>query len=718
MASFGLRAKSLLLLGLVSLFVLLVAAGTGWQVISGVQTYFGEAYARNTTALSRERLLAPIGRNLALARRFADLYATREWLEDESDPTRTTRFFDEAARFVGAPTDRHTALHSGSGGLYFIASARSLNYYFNDTNTPVVKIPRYTLHTDTPANDWFFRTMADRGDYNINVNTDPVVRGIKIWFNIVVMDGATPGGGRRLGVAGLGIDLSDFLNNYLSSLGPGVTPMAITRNGAIQIHPDWSRVAVGSGADGTETGRLENGAVDAARTNLLQSLSPGDADALRAALVRTAATESLIDLLTVTLDGTPRLLAVSYVPELQWYVINAFDTASIRPARMQTLMTGGVVVALLLLAAVLGVALLVSRMVLTPLRQLQQGAQAVAQGNYEVSLPTDRRDEFGDLSHSFRAMARQVQRNTEDLESRVRDRTRALEDANRAMVIAQKKMADSLEYASLIQRGLLAPDPMVFHPQDGTPSALSLDIDCLWQPKEVVGGDFHLCRRLGDTIVLGVFDCAGHGVSGALMTMRTHAAIGQALSETAAGAAPDPAWILNRADALLRTSWQGDAPAPAGLGTPAAHPASTTNLATNVDAGLVVIHPDTRQVVFSGARIDLLIRPPGPVTNGSAIACIPGNRRALADRKSATFTNTVLTAAPGQSLYLASDGILDQAGGPNGFSFGRTHLMSLIARIGTGSAPEQIDAVDAALRDYRGPLPQRDDMTLLCFRLL
>lgn len=674
MATFGLRAKSLLLMGLVSLLVLLVAMTASWQIIGGVQSFFVEQYAQTTTALARERLVAPVSRQLALARRFATLTSTRAWLADENDPEKARRFFTEARTYSQSFEDR----------LYFVGSAATLNYYLNDAFSPETSQARYRMRSGNPANDWFFTSMAGRASYNINVDTDPAVKGVKVWFNTVVTDSDDPASARRIGVAGTGIDLTGLLQDYMTSLGPGILPMAINRGGAIQMHPDWSRVASNSSAGGLED----------RTTNLLASLSPADADALRAAMVRTTALDKSIELLPVTLDGTPRLLAVTYLEEIHWYVINAFDPTAVRPARVQTLIIGAVVTAVLLLAAVLGIGLGVSRMVLRPLQQLQRGVQAVAQGRYDMPLPENRRDEFGDLSRMFRFMAQEVQRTTQTLEQRVEERTRDLAEANRVMTVAQRQINDSLDYAQLIQRGLLAKDTVWTDP--GT------DIGWLWLPKDVVGGDFHFCRRSGDTLVIGVFDCAGHGVPGALMTMRTHAALEQALAAAPPG---DPAGVLTRLDTLLRNNALAG---PDGDGR---------FVATGVDAGVLMVDTARRSAVFSGARIDLYCRPPGDVTRAGAVTCITGSRRCLGDGKPGTYSNAELPLLPGQTLYMVTDGVLDQSGGAEGFGFGRHRLLDLILSHGIAAAAAQIQALDAALTLYRGDLPQRDDMTALCLRL-
>lgn len=55
--------------------------------------------------------------------------------------------------------------------------------------------------------------------------------------------------GSPLALAGSGLDLSSFIGEFIASEQPGVTPMILDRNGAIQAHQDRSLIALNSGAD-------------------------------------------------------------------------------------------------------------------------------------------------------------------------------------------------------------------------------------------------------------------------------------------------------------------------------------------------------------------------------------------------------------------------------------------------------------------------------------
>ena len=96
----GLRRKSLLALAAACLIALIPAALVGWQAIQASAKIFGLAYARNLNELSRQRILAPVSRELALALRLAESEALRQWLEDENNPDKRAVFFERLKAFA------------------------------------------------------------------------------------------------------------------------------------------------------------------------------------------------------------------------------------------------------------------------------------------------------------------------------------------------------------------------------------------------------------------------------------------------------------------------------------------------------------------------------------------------------------------------------------------------------------------------------------------
>lgn len=661
MAAFGLRGKSILALMLVCLLALVPAAFIGWLVLQGIHEHFADAYARNATLLSREKIRAPISRELALSLRLADSEVTRQWLLEEGDPAKRDLFFREAEGYRRDFRDH----------AYFIGSAGSLGYYFNSEDEPPSQQARYFLSQANDADRWFFSSLRDTENYNINVDYNRELNTTKVWFNILVTDDT----GETIGLAGSGLNLSSFINDFIASDQPGVTPMILDVNGAIQAHQDSSLIALNSGAD--------DASGQGARLFGLMG-NPAEAEQVSAAMLRAQQSPGSVESLTTTLNGTAQLLALTFIPELGWYVVNAIDLDSAQVIDSQWLIPLLAALVGLVLVLILLFALAVERLVLRPLRQLKQSAQAMAGGRYDVALPPVRDDEIGELSAAFSTMADKVRSHTAELEQRVKERTSDLEQANREMATAQKKIGDSIDYASLIQRSIL-PDRELLN-------ALGEHHSVLWRPRDVVGGDFYVFRSEERRCLLGIVDCAGHGVPGALMTMLAHAALDQAITDCGMD---DPAAVLTRTDHIIRNM----------LG----HSAEGKALATNMDVGLAYVDLDQRQVTFSGAKIALFF------SDGVKVDHLPGGRRALGDRKVGEYHNHQV--ALGQNtFYLCTDGFLDQAGGELGFGFGSSRFADMLREHARLPLQEQSRAFSETLAAYQGAYPQRDDITMLCFR--
>ncbi|KAF1061041.1 MAG: Methyl-accepting chemotaxis protein McpH [Pseudomonas citronellolis] len=627
-------------------------------MLDGVRDHFGRAFSDNFTQLNRQRILAPVSRELALSQRLADSEVTRRWLRNESDPAARELFFREADGY------RRDLL----GRAYFIASAATGHYYFND-DQPLSEAPRYTLSREAADDGWFYSTLKSPNRYNINVNPDLKLKTTRVWINVQVRDGD-----KVIGLTGAGLDVGGFLRDFVNSGQPGVTPIIVDEDGAIQAHPDKSLIAYSSGSGAYAQHRV---------FDLLGS----DTERRDLRLVMDDAQEHPGEVRTFwgTLDGHRQLFATAYIPELRWHVMSVVDlhAAQVLDSRWIWPLVGtlGGLLALLLI----GFAYTVEVLVLRPLGSLRQSAKAIAAGHYDSPLPKARGDEIGDLSEAFSSMASQVRQHTEDLEFKVRERTYALEQANLEMAAAQKKIGDSIDYASLIQRAIL--------PDRQLQSSLGAHHFVLWKPRDVVGGDFYIYREGNADSLIGVVDCAGHGVPGALMTMLALAAIDHAIDSVKSH---DPASILRETDHVMR-----------GM---IGQEKVTQALATNMDAGFARVDHARRVLHFAGAKISLF------ASDGNDVREYKGGRRAIGDKRQGEYDNVEVPLEPGWTFYLCTDGFLDQAGGEHGFGFGNSRFAELLRRHARLPLAEQAEVFAASLAEYQGEQPQRDDITILSFR--
>lgn len=651
----GLRGKAIALLLGATLLVLAIALAVGWRAVATVRQELGAALARDNAQLAQQRITAKLGQEIALVRRFADSDWLQDWLGDENNPDLKLRFQREAEKYRQAFAD----------GGYFTASARSLAFYYAEAKAPS---PRraYTIQADNLENAWYFATLKAPDGLWINVNFNTVLYTTNVWVNALARDSA----GVVHGVVGTGINLTHFIAELLTVGESGTTTMIVNQQGAIVAHPDIRMIQFDLAQQDTQTTASHS------HKSLFHRVVSTDTDNVRNALAHVNEHGGAVAISAV-LDGEPRMLGFAAVPSLHWTVVTVVDLRAnslFNPARIAT--TAGALLGTLVLlfgVATLGVHLLVLR----PLARLAHSVQAVGQGDYRTRLSSTRKDEIGDLTRAFDAMAQKINTHTETLEQQVAERTADLANSH-------QKTAESIRYASLIQSAIV--------PERALAEQFSGESFALWLPRDVVGGDFYLFRPCADGFLFGVIDCAGHGVPGACMTMLAHAALDVALTQASNN---DPATLLFHMDRAMRTMLPSD-----------------RRIAANMDIGLVHIHTQARQATFAGAKMDLIW------SDGSGDCnTLPGARSCLNARKPGVYSNTILPLPLGRVCYLLSDGLLDQSGGADGYAFGVRRWHDWMAENAHQPLAVQHETLTQVLTTWRQNRAQRDDITVLAFKL-
>ncbi|MDY0227595.1 MAG: biofilm regulation protein phosphatase SiaA [Desulfomicrobium apsheronum] len=655
----GLRRKVGTLLLFISAAVLLLSVAVGQRVLSDLTTDLSRRLAVAEAQLTREKIQALVGRELAIAQRFADLSALKDWLLKEQEPLARSRFLAEAAGFRQAFADQ----------TYFVIHHRTLAYYYADPKSPSARY-RYTLDTGKAADAWYFSTMDVPIPYTLNVNPDATLKVTNLWINVQVRNAA----GMPLGLVGTGMQLDRFLRTMLAPRSAGAMSFIIDGQGRIVAHPDPDRIEYGA-----------MGKQDTSRTVFAELSGSRDQEAFARALAETGRRGTQVLPLQVETKQGTRMMALAHLPELGWTVVSSVNPAAegiLSSDIIRLALAGGAVI---LLLVILTLTLGFDRLVLHPLLVLTDSARRIAEGRYDTRLQSSRNDELGALSRAFDSMASQVQAHTRELEQRVAERTAQLEATHARLTDTHRQLTESIRYASLIQRVILPDRQLSEH--------LRGQYFVVWHPRDVVGGDFYLYRERAEGCLFGVIDCAGHGVPGAFMTMIAHAALERATLEQNWN---NPAALLESADKAVRAMMPDTK--------------RLERLATSMDIGLCYVEWETRKVHFAGAHIDLF------TARGAQIEHYRGDRGGINDRRSRSFTCRTLDLEPDTVFYLVTDGILDQSGGQRGLPFGRSGFVNWLEAHSGLALETQEKALTAALQEYRGDYPQRDDITVLAFR--
>ena len=261
-------------------------------------------------------------------------------------------------------------------------------------------------------------------------------------------------------------------------------------------------------------------------------------------------------------------------------------------------------------------------------------------------------------------------------------------------VARNRQIMHSIEYASVIQQSLLRSSREAL--ARACPGA-----DLVWEPRDVVGGDFYQFSQDGDGWFATVADCTGHGVPGAFMTLIATSSLSQAIKEHGPR---DPAALLghvNRSVKQMLGQLDGKD------GTPGSD--------DGLDAACFWFETARRRLRFAGARLALFVLRPG----AEAVEVLDGQRKGVGyvDSEFDFAWNNIDLELPAATLvFITTDGLIDQVGGPRGITFGKKRVRELLLEQ-AGRTPAEINrALLAALQAWQGEHHRRDDLTFFCFR--
>ena len=260
-------------------------------------------------------------------------------------------------------------------------------------------------------------------------------------------------------------------------------------------------------------------------------------------------------------------------------------------------------------------------------------------------------------------------------------------------------LISSLNYAARMQRTILTSEEAV---KDVFPGSY-----IFWRPQHIVGGDAYFLRRRisGKGAMFGVYDCTGHGVPGAFMTLLAERALDAGV-EASRHKRKNPnraGEILSHVDDFIRTVVNAD---------------SLTSSNDGMDAFLLDFRPGEKSY-YASANFNVFVQTVRGFIELESDEVSIGYRLETGET-SPSFRTLPLDLSQAISLVIVSDGILDQKGGAKGLSLGRRRLKNLLEKAlteDTGSEVLDGDHLMRAIHEYQGNEEQRDDMTLIVLSL-
>lgn len=257
-----------------------------------------------------------------------------------------------------------------------------------------------------------------------------------------------------------------------------------------------------------------------------------------------------------------------------------------------------------------------------------------------------------------------------------------------------RQVMQSIDYASTIQRAML-------EESSKTLTTTLADAHIIWDPRDIVGGDFYHFTTYSHGWFCAIADCTGHGVPGAFLTLIASSALSHALNQHGP---TDPGLIMASVNRAIKQA----------LGQHTANEVQGSN--DGMDALFMWFDHTTHRLSSAHANMSLFVIE----QNALSVATIKGSRTGAgyADTPSDYhWANQVNHMPPGTLICCSTDGLIDQIGGSKHIAYGKRRLCDSLLEQAHGSTRDVAQHVMQQLHIYQGTQRRRDDLTLLCLRI-
>lgn len=259
-----------------------------------------------------------------------------------------------------------------------------------------------------------------------------------------------------------------------------------------------------------------------------------------------------------------------------------------------------------------------------------------------------------------------------------------------------KKLTDSIFYAKRIQSAVLPPDDLM--------QRLLPEYFVLFMPRDIVSGDFYWLTQKGNNIIFAVADCTGHGVPGGFMSMLGISFLNEIVNKSVFLQANE---ILNQLrENIIKSLHQTGRERESKDG---------------MDIALCIIDVENQKMQYAGAYNPLfIVRKTGD--NSTKLIRIKADKMPIGIyyRNTRSFTNHEIELQNNDSIYIFSDGYIDQFGGDKGRKFLSSRFKKMLsnAEFNKLHLNEQKQKLSDTLAEWKqNRYDQVDDILILGMRM-
>jgi serine phosphatase RsbU (regulator of sigma subunit) len=271
---------------------------------------------------------------------------------------------------------------------------------------------------------------------------------------------------------------------------------------------------------------------------------------------------------------------------------------------------------------------------------------------------------------------------------------KVLKDQRDEIAHSKKEITDSINYALRIQQAVL-PDKELL-------GKYFTEHFILYQPKDIVSGDFYWFNEYEGKLILAAADCTGHGVPGGFMSMIGTDKLNHAVFEKGE---TNPSEILSIISQGVKKALKQDD----------SENASRDGMDMSICSFQISELNSTNAInlKWSGANRPLWI-----ITGNEAIEIKP-TKTAVGGFTSdeVIFDSHTIEVKKGTSLYLFSDGYADQFGGTEQKKMTTRKFREKLIAIQNLTMKEQEKELSNFFRSWRGSSEQIDDVLIVGLKL-
>ena len=351
-----------------------------------------------------------------------------------------------------------------------------------------------------------------------------------------------------------------------------------------------------------------------------------------------------------------------------------------------------------------------------PLKELLINIRNTRAGQKERYSIVRTNDEIGELAEGYNEMTEKIHNYVEsisamnrDLEEKVKERTREvveqkeeietqkeeieaqldLATLQRDTISKQKdQILDSIHYAERIQSAILPPLKLL--------ESYLADHFVLFKPRDIVSGDYYWAREKDQKLLVAVADCTGHGVPGGFLSMLGISSMNEIVNRSNT---LDPGKILEQLREVVIASMH--------------QTGSRDEAQDGIEIALCILDLKKKVMVYSGANRPLYLVRDGAVQHYKPDRMPIG----IYEQEPLAFTNHSIKLKKGDSIYLFSDGYVDQLGGPKRKTFRAINFRKLLLDIQDQPMERQKAILLENMARWQGEVEQIDDVLVMGFSI-